>query len=72
MRNKHAYCGFVMVTDYDEYYNLGQNNVVGITGMSLDGALYAQDEDELFTDRVTIDEQYCYKPENDGDIPPIE
>lgn len=67
--------GFVMVTDYAdyvEYYNLGQNNVVGITGMSLGGSLYAQDEDELFTDRVTVDEQYHYKPENDDDIPPIE
>ena len=56
--------GFVVVTGFREYYeytNAAHNSYIGITGMGLDGELYAKDTDELFTDKATYDEMYNYK-----------
>ena len=55
--------GFVMVTDYanyHEYSNGGQSDVVGISGIGLDGKLFARNEEELFTDKATYEEMYEY------------
>ena len=56
--------GFVMVTDfanYAEYSNGGQNGIIGITAMDIDGELYAEKGEKLFTDKAKYEEMYNYK-----------
>ena len=50
-----------------EYLNDGQNKVVGITGIDLKETLFAQSEEELFTDQATYDEMYRYKPDEENE-----
>lgn len=62
--------GFVMVTNfknYLEYSNGGQNRIVGITGMDLNGNLFAQSEEELFSDQATYEEMYDYIPDEENE-----
>ncbi len=62
--------GFIMVTDFEnylEYSNGGQNRVVGVTGIDLNGVILAQSEEELFSDQATFDEMYRYKPDEENE-----
>ena len=56
--------GFIMVTgmkDYCEYSNGGQNRIIGITGMGLDGEMYAEKGEPLFSEKATYEDMYQYK-----------
>ena len=66
--------GIIFVTEfksYFEYSNGGQNRVVGVTGIDLDGEYIAKNESELFGDNVSYNDIYKYdaalinKREND-------
>jgi len=55
--------GMVMVTDfknYLEYFNGGQNAVVGITSIDLNGAYHSLEDNGMFTDQATYEEMYEY------------
>ena len=45
----------------------GQNRVVGVTGIDLNGVIFAQSEEELFSDQATYDEMYHYKPDEENE-----
>lgn len=56
----------IFVTEFEnylEFLNGGQNSVVGLTGMDIDGKLLAEQEKELFLDDVSFDEIYRYTDE---------
>ena len=51
----------IFVTEFEnylEFLNGGQNSVVGLTGMDIDGKLLAQQDKQLFLDDVTYNEIY--------------
>lgn len=51
----------VFVTEfanYLEYYNGGQNDLVGLTGIDLDGEYIAKEKEDLFPANVTFEEMY--------------
>ena len=53
----------VFVTEfenYSEYHNRGQNGVVGLTGIDLDGEYIAKEKGDLFPDNISYEDIYNY------------
>ena len=50
--------------NYLEYFNGGQNKVVGLTGIDLDGEYIAKNTTDLFLNTVSYDDIYHYRADD--------
>ncbi len=51
--------------NYLEYFNGGQNKVVGLTGIDLDGEYIAKNKEDLFLNTVSYDDIYNYRADDE-------
>lgn len=62
--------GIIFVTKFKNYFefsNGGQNAVVGVTGIDLDGEYIANDESELFCSKAGYDDIYRHDANEQGE-----